>query len=133
MHVGLQELAPLVTSVISGNLKKFNILAECIARKNLEISLLFGPMEVIAQRNLVRRAWALAGAPRQLPVAVVAAALAAAQGGPVSDEEALELCGNLRNLELVSGYLSYEERLLMVAASSPFPRPPWRSSLGGFF
>ena len=57
----------------------------------------------------------------------------AAQGAQVSEKEAMDLCGNLINLELLGGYVSYEERLLAVSAAAPFPRPPWRSALTGFF
>ena len=128
---GLAEWDKLIVSMVSGNLRKFAPLAESLAKRNIENSLIFGPLEIVTQRNLLRKIWLIAEKPRQLPVSLIVAGLQVSQGGKVSDEEALDLCGNLISLDMISAYVSYEEKLLVMAGPAPFPRPPW--SLDGFF
>ena len=128
---GLSDWEKLIVAMVSGNLRKFTPLAESLAKRNIENSLIFGPLEIVTFRNLLRKIWVIADKPRQLPISLILAGLQVSQGCKVSDEEAIDLCGNLISLDLISAYLSYEEKLLVMAGPAPFPRPPW--TLEGFF
>ena len=121
-----REWGPVVCSVKRGDIFAVREAARIFAEdfRTQEVALLFGHLELVACRFLFSKIAGVVG--KKIPIAVLMAGLTFAAKENVCEAEALDLCANLISREMLSGYLSFEEGVLVLSAGQPFPSPLWK-------
>ena len=90
----------------------------------LKFFTLISRADLLVHRRIVREIHSQIQPARRIDFDLLAAALSF-EREPVTLSEAEEVAANLIRANMLTGYISYEERALMLTGSSPFPAPPW--------
>ena len=123
----LDELySPIVKAVRSKNFAEFSrVLAENDSLST-NFFTLWKRVENVIHRGILRQLWLQSGNIRRVDFSLFARVLGETNEGLVE-----EILGNLLREGLITGYISYEERAVMLTGANPFPAPPWTTH-GGF-